>query len=148
MLKNNLIALLDQSFPGVNTLFSSPPRADGHEKWVDFALAFWHCECVSKLPVKTFIHRYHKWCQRAGYNFSPAKAAALHEAASGQVTVFSKDDSTKLLISLAIGQLTAVTETLASIIAEMRRIASGLPEYPIVMGMYGVGKDPGAATHR
>jgi len=36
-LKNNLISLLDQSFPDVNTLFSSVPRRDGHEKWVDFA---------------------------------------------------------------------------------------------------------------
>ncbi len=29
MLKNNLISLLDQCFPEVNRLFSSPPRADG-----------------------------------------------------------------------------------------------------------------------
>ncbi|OPX87718.1 MAG: Transposase [Pelotomaculum sp. PtaB.Bin117] len=48
-LKNNLIALLDQTFPGINTLFSSPARPDGHEKWVDFAAKFWHCACVSKL---------------------------------------------------------------------------------------------------
>lgn len=31
-LKNNLIALLDQSYPGVNTLFTSPIREDGHQK--------------------------------------------------------------------------------------------------------------------
>ena len=44
-LKNNLISLLDQTFPDVNTLFSSPPRKeDGHEKWIDFAAKFWHCE--------------------------------------------------------------------------------------------------------
>ena len=37
-LKNNLISLLDETFPGVNTLFKSTPRdADGHEKWIDFA---------------------------------------------------------------------------------------------------------------
>ena len=47
MLKNNLIALLDQIFLNVNKLFNSPPRkSDGHEKWVDFAMKFWHCECV------------------------------------------------------------------------------------------------------
>lgn len=143
MLKNNLIALLDQSFPGVNTLFSSPPRADGHEKWMDFALAFWHCECVCKLSLKAFTDRYHKWCQRAGYNFSPTKAVTLHEAACCLVAVFPKDDSTKLLVTLAIQQLTAVTETVAAIIGEMRRIAATLPEYSVVMGMYGVGKTLG-----
>jgi len=31
-LKNNLIALLDQTYPGVNTLFDSPVRADGSQK--------------------------------------------------------------------------------------------------------------------
>ncbi len=35
MLKNNLISLLDTTFPGVNRLFASPVRADGSEKWID-----------------------------------------------------------------------------------------------------------------
>ena len=34
-LANNLIALLDQSFPGVNRWFDSPARKDGSQKWVD-----------------------------------------------------------------------------------------------------------------
>ena len=35
--KANLIALLDNTYPGVNKLFDSPPREDGSEKWVDYA---------------------------------------------------------------------------------------------------------------
>lgn len=31
-LKNNLIALLDQTWPGINTLLDSPVRPDGHQK--------------------------------------------------------------------------------------------------------------------
>ena len=43
MLKNSLISVLDQTFPDVNKLFSRQLRkADGHEKWVDFAAKFWH----------------------------------------------------------------------------------------------------------
>ena len=60
MLKNNLISLLDTTFPDANRLFASPPRADGSEKWVDFVDAFWHCECVCGLSEKTFITRYQK----------------------------------------------------------------------------------------
>ena len=46
-LKNNLITLLDGTFPGLNILFKSAPRnMDGHEKWVDFAGKFWHRECI------------------------------------------------------------------------------------------------------
>ena len=38
-MKNNLIALLDQTFPGANAFFDSPARSDGSQKWVDFAFA-------------------------------------------------------------------------------------------------------------
>ena len=46
-LQNNLISLTDKVFPGVNELFSSPDRADGSQKWVDFIMVFWHCECIN-----------------------------------------------------------------------------------------------------
>ena len=70
ILKNNLISLLDTAFPNANRLFSSPPRADGSEKWVDFIATFWHCECVSSLSEKAFVTKYQKWCIKHGYNFS------------------------------------------------------------------------------
>ena len=35
-MKNNLIALLDQSYPGANSFFTSPARSNGSQKWVDF----------------------------------------------------------------------------------------------------------------
>lgn len=54
ILKNNLISLLDTVFPNVNRLFSSPARADGSEKWVDFVAEFWHCRCVSEKSEKVF----------------------------------------------------------------------------------------------
>lgn len=37
-LQNNLISLTDKTFPGVNKLFTSPERADGHQKWVNFVM--------------------------------------------------------------------------------------------------------------
>ena len=35
-------------------MFSSPARADGSEKWVDFAERFWHCEIVSSISKDRF----------------------------------------------------------------------------------------------
>lgn len=32
-MKNNLISLTDQTFPGANTYFDSPAREDGSQKW-------------------------------------------------------------------------------------------------------------------
>lgn len=139
MLKNNLIALLDQTFPSVNGLFSSKPRKDGHEKWVDFAETFWHCECISGLSMRKFSERYAKWCTRSGYRFNTEKAENIYAFACNSVATLPKNDAVKGLITLAVGQLCAIIETLAAAHTEMLRLASLLPEYEPVMAMRGVG---------
>lgn len=140
MLKNNLISLLDQTFPGANTLFKTPPRkSDGHEKWIDFIAKFWHCECVCNLSEKAFKERYRKWCSKAGYNYSEAKAEDIYVESCGHFSVLPKSDSTMLLVQQSILQLNTIAETLASIMEEMRRLSSMLPEYAVVMAMHGVG---------
>ena len=77
-LQNNLISLTDKTFPGVNELFSSPERADGHQKWVDFVMTFWHCDCICRVSEKAFTERYQKWCKRKGYHFSAEKALDVY----------------------------------------------------------------------
>jgi transposase len=140
VLVNNLISLLDHTFPGVNKLFTSPSRdSDGHQKWMDFAAKFWHCECVCGLTPKMFSERYRRWCKRAGYYFSQAKADNLYADSCGHVSVMPKNETTKLLITHAIAQVNAISETLASIAREMKRLAASLPEYSIVSQFYGVG---------
>ncbi len=139
MLKNNLISLLDTAFPGANRLFSSPPRADGSEKWVDFVAAFWHCECVCDLSEKAFISKYQKWCKKCSYNFSEDKALDIYASACGHFSVMPKTDTAKLLVEQAVSQLRATSAVLAALKREMQSLASSLPEYPVVMRMFGVG---------
>ena len=138
MLKNNLISLLDTAFPGANRLFSSPPRADGSEKWVDFVAAFWHCECVCGLSEKAFISKYQKWCKKCSYNFSEDKALDIYASACGHFSVMPKTDTAKLLVEQAVSQLRATSAALAALKLEMQSLASSLPEYPMVMRMFGV----------
>ena len=141
MLKNNLIALLDQTFPNVNKLFTSPARKnDGHEKWVDFALKFWHCECVCGISEKQFKNKYEHWCKRTGYYYNIYKAEDIYAEACGNVGLLPKCESTQTLVTQAIIQLQAVEEALCSIKNEMQKIASCLPEYDTVMALYGVGE--------
>jgi transposase len=144
MLKNNLISLLDQTFPGVNSLFTSAPRkADGHEKWVDFAAKFWHCKCVCRLSLNAFKECYAKWCRHAKYNYNDKKAEDIYAESCGHVDTLPKNEATKLLIVKAINQLNAITETLATIQKEMLDLAAQLPEYLAVMRMFGVGETLG-----
>lgn len=139
ILKNNLISLLDTAFPNANRLFSSPPRADGSEKWVDFIATFWHCECVSSLSEKAFVTKYQKWCIKHGYNFSQDKAVDIYTEACGHFSVMPKTDTAKLLVEQAVSQLQATSYALATLKKEMQELASSLPEYPVVMKMFGVG---------
>jgi len=139
-LQNNLISLLDKTWPGANELFDSPARADGHQKWVDFAADFWHCDCVTRTGQKAFSERYRKWCKRKGYNFSEKKAEDVYFSSAGHFPTLPKNDNTKLLITSATAELTATTVTLMAIRAEMIRLAKLLPEYGTVEAMYGVGE--------
>lgn len=139
MLKNNLISLLDAVFPEVNRLFNSSPRADGSEKWVDFVSTFWHCRCVSTLSLKSFSAKYLKWCRKHGYHFSQEKALTLHSKSQGCIGVMPRNETTRLLVQQAIVQLKVTSATLAALKQEMLSLAASLPEYPVVMGMFGVG---------
>jgi len=140
MLKNNLIALLDQTFPDANKLFTSPAReTDGHEKWVDFVLKFWHCECVCGLSERQFKDKYARWCKRNGYHYSSYKAEEVYASACGNVGLLPLCESTKVLITQAILQLQTIEEALAALKHEMLQLSSRLPEYETVMALYGVG---------
>lgn len=39
-MKSNLIGMLDQTYPSINTYFDSPTRSDGSQKWGDFASTY------------------------------------------------------------------------------------------------------------
>ena len=126
MLKNNLISLLDTAFPDANRLFTSPPRTDGSEKWVDFVATFWHCECVCGLSEKAFTAKYQKWCRKYGYNFSENKALDIYASACGHFGVMPKTDTSKLLVEQAISQLRATSAALAALKQEMQSLAASL----------------------
>jgi hypothetical protein len=139
-LQNNLISLLDKVWPGANEMFTSPERADGHQKWVDFVASFWHCDCVRRTGLAAFTERYRKWCKRGGYNFSAEKAEEVYSESLGHVPTLPKNDNTKLLITAATTELTAARMVMARVRAEMLRLAKSLPEYETVEAMYGVGE--------
>ena len=143
-LQNNLISLTDKTFPGVNELFTSPDRADGHQKWIDFVMTFWHRDCVCRISEKTFTTRYEKWCKRMGYHFKAEKATEIYAHSSEQFVTLPKDNNTKLLITAAAQQLLAGKMTLAALRAEMTRLAQQLPEYDTVRAMYGIGETTAA----
>ena len=138
-MKNNLIALLDQTYPGANTFFDSPARSDGCQKWVDFVYTYWHVDCVRGRSLAAFTEHYKSWCKRKGYNFSAAKAEEVYNGSADLIAVFPKNAGTKMLIRQAVEMLNTASGIVESLRQEMNEVASGLPEYPVVMAMEGVG---------
>jgi len=142
-MKNNLIGLIDLTYPGANTYFDSPAREDGHQKWVDFLDTYWHVDCVRKMSLNAFIEHYQNWCSRKGYNFSKSKAEEIYGTAKELIPVLPKDDFTKRIIRQAISQVNSVSQTIEQLRTLMNETASKLPEYPVVMAMKGVGPSLG-----
>lgn len=137
-MKNNLIGILDQTYPGLNAYFDSPARSDGSQKWVDFAVTYWHVDCVRKMSLYAFTCHYQKWCKRKKYNFSQSKAEEIYGKAKELVPVLPKDEITKLIIKQAVEQLNNASATVEELRALMNETASKLPEYSIVINMKGV----------
>ena len=106
---NNLIALLEQSFPGIRKCFDSPVRSDGTQKWVDFAYSFWHVDCVRKQPFAAFCERYRKWCKRHAYLFKQSNAEEVYALAKRAVVLTPKSKVVKVLVQEAANQLISIS---------------------------------------
>ena len=142
-MKNNLISLLDQTFPGANTFFDSPARSDGSQKWVDFVDTYWHVDRIRSMSLSAFTDHYQKWCSRKGYNFQPNKPAEIYEAIRNIIPVLPKDAMTKFIVRQAVNQVNTASSAVEELRTRMNDIASQLPEYPVVLAMKGVGTSLG-----
>ena len=139
MLKNNLISLLDIVFPDINRMFRTKPREDGSEKWIDFVSSFWHRDCICEYSETDFVEEYRSWCKQFGYRYTKSKAAEIHAFACGQIGILPRTESIHHLMEQTLIQLRASCASVAYLKKEMQTLAALLPEYPIVMNMYGIG---------
>ncbi len=146
VLVNNLIALSDQTFPGIDSLFGKTPRQDGHQKWIDFIKSYWHKDCIIKKSFKSFDNSYKKWCSKNGYHYQSNKTIDIYQLAYEAVASMPYNANTELIITETANELISLVDTLERLRIEMNRIASQLPEYPVVLSLHGVGTTLGS-TH-
>lgn len=110
---------------------------------MDFTHTFWHVDCVRKYNLNAFAERYQKWCKKHKYIFKQSTAEDVYALAKSAVVLVPASETTKLLVQEAANQLTSISRSVETYRAEMNRLASQLPEYPVVMEMYGVGESFG-----
>jgi transposase len=139
-LKTYLIALLDQTFPGSNQFFKADIKTDGREKWVDFVAAFYHCECVNRMTKEEFRKVYREWCRQNEYYDNEDKAYFIHEQSLKYAPNLPNDPHNEFRVKDVAGRVTILSQGAEIYRAEMQRLASRLPEYPVVSKMFGAGK--------
>jgi transposase len=138
--KNSLHALLERVFPGIDDFFSSPAKLNGHQKWVDFAIEFWHNDCVSSSSEAKFSEKYRKFCKKNRYNFDASTAKEIYAKSQENLTSMPKNDTTKLLVQGAAKRTLQISVSVEELRSEMIRLAKQLPEFDTAMALYGVGE--------
>ena len=103
-------------------------------------MKFPHVDSVAKLSLSAFKTKYQGWCKKEHYNYRESKAEKIHAYAKTIVSTLPMTDAVKKMISDAAKHLNSTLEALGTLHSEMDTLASQLPEYEIVMNIYGVGK--------
>lgn len=137
--KNNLISLLDQTFPGINALVDGQNSARGKVKWVDFVEKFWHAECVSSLSEKQFVEKFARWSEKNKYYQNESKAKEIYAYSKEIVATLPKNEITKATVSITVELVKSNLSAQVMTSKKMTELAKQLPEYELVLSMRGVG---------
>ena len=133
--------LLDRTMPGIKSLLSGKRSEEPtKDKLSDFVAEYWHFDNITKKSESQFIRSYCTWAKKKGYHASESKAKSIYAlACNGIPTLPASTASTKMLILEAVRVLKEVNKTLESILTQMQKLATTLPEYNTVRAMNGVG---------
>lgn len=139
--KQSLTILLDRTMPGIKTMLWNYSKNPDRDKLCDFVRKYWHYDNITKMSEGAFVRSYCGWTKKKGYQSSERKAKLIYALASdGIPTLAASSPSTKMLLEEAVESLYHIDTTLANILSRMRKLASSLKEYEIVLAMPGVGE--------
>ena len=136
-----LTDLLDRTMPGIKSLLSGKRSEEPtKDKLSDFVAEYWHFDNITKKSESQFIRSYCTWAKKKGYHASESKAKSIYAlACNGIPTLPASTASTKMLILEAVRVLKEVNKTLESILTQMQKLATTLPEYNTIRAMNGAG---------
>jgi hypothetical protein len=135
-----LNGILDRTMPGIKGLLSGK-RSDNptKDKLSDFVEEYWHFHNINRFSEEGFTTDYCRWAREKGYHASKAKAKAIYLLAASGPPLSSGAASTKMVTLEAVKVLRETNKTLFTILTQMQKLATALPEYEVVRAMQGVG---------
>jgi len=123
--------------PGITSLLK-----DLHEgrKLSDFANQFIHYQNIITKSETEFIQSYASWIKKKGYRMNERLAKKIYAMAQNGIPTLPFTPATKLIVKEAVRTLQSLEISIDTILSQMQRLASSLPEYSTVLAMNGVGK--------
>lgn len=131
--------IIDQTMPGIKTLFPIINNPSGKNKFADFVEKYLHYSHITSFSESDFIDDYNSWAKQSGYFPSSKKAKAVYSKATDSIPFIPFNKTTQFLILEAVRVLREIDSTLHKILSQMIELARTLPEYTIVKSMRGVG---------
>lgn len=135
-----LINFLDETMPGINSLFASNNAANPYQNiFLGFVEKYESFDSIKKMGKKRFITSYLKFAQKYHSRNAQFKAHAIYELVENSITTRGSDICTITALHQCIAVLRQTSDASNNILSQMQIIAYTLPEYSTVRAMNGVG---------
>ena len=136
--KIQLTNLIDVTFPQFSDCFNEDTNQ--FLLMLDILEKFYHPSLVLKYSEKTFFNLIFKMAQKRGVRTSAKIASFLFSLAQNTLSARPQNSSTKLVFQTCIDTIRGLEQATESILSQMDKIASTLPEFQTVTSMSGVGR--------
>ena len=135
--KVQLSHLLDLSMPGIKPVFKSNTVDTTRNILYDFIEKYQHFDNIKKMVKENFITEYCTWVKEKGYRNGANKAEQIYLLTQNSIPTRAADSCTCAAFMQCLLLVKQSEIACNAILAHMNEIAKTLPEYPVIMRMWG-----------
>lgn len=138
-LKVQLIALLDQTMPGITKILPLNSRNPEKCALLLFIKRFKSFDEIQRIGKARFLASYDVLAKKASERSASSKGLSIYELAVDSITTRGEGPYIWLSQNQCVDLLSATQNAADEIISQMRNIAETIPEYKVLRAMRGVG---------
>ena len=138
-LKVQLIALLDQTMPGITRILPLNSRNPEKCALLLFIRRFKSFDEIHRIGKARFLASYDVLAKKTSERSASSKGLSIYELAVDSITTRGEDPYIWLSQNQCVDLLSTTQNAADEIISQMRNIAETIPEYKVLRAMRGVG---------
>ena len=141
--KVHLQNLLDETMPGISTVFSGNVSYTDTCLFVLFIKRFQSFDRIEKMGKAKYMQAFERLLKKANSRNGMAKGLTIYEMAKERITTRGTNEYMLMAQSQCIDLIVELQEAAESLILQMQNIAETIPEYQVLKNMKGVGRKLG-----